>query len=128
MASPRSTPIFTIINRLCLVLVPSRVVTYGLIKLKCSGILSLINLLIWRLCGYTSTETPISKYYQESYYSYLRKSAVSTSNLYVNMVILRGLKAATRYQIAVSAFRSKGAGTQPYWHYITLWPGPSKLG
>ena len=84
----------------------------------------------WRLCGYTcvSTETPISKYYQESYYSYLRKSAVSTSNLYVNMVILRGLKAATRYQIAVSAFRSKGAGTQPYWHYITLWPGRSKLG
>ena len=75
----------------------------------------------WRLRGYTI-------YYQESYYSYLRKSAVSTSNLYVNMVILRGLKAATRYQIAVSAFRSKGAGTQPYWHYITLWPGRSKLG
>lgn len=67
-------------------------------------------------------------YYQESYYSYLRKSAVSTSNPYVNMVILRGLKAATRYQIAVGAFRSKGAGTQPYWQYITLWPGRSKLG
>ena len=35
------------------------------------------------------------------------------------MVILRGLKAASRYQIAVAAFTSKGAGTQSYWLYVT---------
>ena len=62
-----------------------------------------------RLRGY-------SIYYQESY---SRKYVVSTSNPFVNMVILRGLKAATRYQVAVAAFTSKGAGTQSYWEYIT---------
>ncbi|CAH3185289.1 unnamed protein product, partial [Porites lobata] len=64
-----------------------------------------------RLLGYTV-------YYYEYYNSYLRKSA-STSNPYTNMVILRGLKAATRYQIAVAAFTSKGPGTQSYWQSIT---------
>ena len=58
-------------------------------------------------------------YYQEYYYWYLRKSVVRTSNPYANMVILRRLKAATQYQIAVAAFTSKGAGTQSYWQYIT---------
>ena len=64
-----------------------------------------------RLLGYTV-------YYYEYYNSYVRKS-VSTRSPYVNMVILRGLKAASRYQIAVAAFTSKGAGTQSYWLYVT---------
>ncbi|CAH3116621.1 unnamed protein product [Porites lobata] len=58
-------------------------------------------------------------YYQEYYYWYLRKSVVRTSNPYANMVILRRLKAATQYQIAVAAFTSKCAGTQSNWQYIT---------
>ena len=64
-----------------------------------------------RLLGYTI-------YYYEDYYSYLSKS-VSTSNPYANIVILRGLKAATRYWISVAAFTSKGPGTQSYWQAIT---------
>ena len=64
-----------------------------------------------RLLGYTV-------YYYEYYNSYVRKS-VSTRSPYVNMVILRGLKAASRYQIAVAAYTSKGAGTQSYWLYVT---------
>ena len=64
-----------------------------------------------RLLGYTV-------YYYEYYNSYVVKS-VSTRSPYVNMVILRGLKAASRYQIAVAAFTSKGAGTQSYWLYVT---------
>ena len=64
-----------------------------------------------RLLGYTV-------YYYEYYNSYVIKS-VSTRSPYVNMVILRGLKAASRYQIAVAAFTSKGAGTQSYWLYVT---------
>ena len=64
-----------------------------------------------RLLGYTV-------YCYEYYNSYVVKS-VSTRSPYVNMVILRGLKAASRYQIAVAAFTSKGAGTQSYWLYVT---------
>ena len=64
-----------------------------------------------RLLGYTV-------YYYEYYNSYVRKS-VSMSSPYANMVTLRGLKAASRYQIAVAAFTSKGAGPQSYWRYIT---------
>ena len=64
-----------------------------------------------RLLGYTV-------YYYEYYNSYVIKS-VSTRSPYVNRVILRGLKAASRYQIAVAAFTSKGAGTQSYWLYVT---------
>ena len=64
-----------------------------------------------RLLGYTV-------YYYEYYNSYLRKS-VSTSNHHANMVMLRGLKAATRYQIAVAAFTSKGPGTLSYRQSIT---------
>ena len=64
-----------------------------------------------RLLGYTI-------YYYEDYYSYLSKS-VSTSNPYVNIVILRGLKAATRYWLSVAAFTSKGPGTQSYWQART---------
>ena len=64
-----------------------------------------------RLLGYTI-------YYYEDYYSYLSKS-VSTSNPYVNIVILRGLKAANRYWLSVAAFTSKGPGTQSYWQSTT---------
>ena len=64
-----------------------------------------------RLLGYTV-------YYYEYYNSYLRKST-NTSNPYTNTVILRGLKAATRYQIAVAAFTSQGPGIQSYWQSIT---------
>ncbi|KAM7442458.1 Protein sidekick-1 [Porites harrisoni] len=64
-----------------------------------------------RLLGYTI-------YYHEYYYTYTKKS-LKTRSPYVNMVILRGLKAATRYQIAVAAFTSEGVGTQSYWQYIT---------
>ena len=35
------------------------------------------------------------------------------------MVILKGLKAATHYQIAVAAFTSKGPGPQSHLLYIT---------
>lgn len=45
--------------------------------------------------------------------------SVSTSNPYVNIVILRGLKAATRYWLSVAAFTSKGPGTQSYWQSTT---------
>ncbi|CAH3183367.1 unnamed protein product [Porites lobata] len=65
-----------------------------------------------RLLGYTV-------YFYEYYNWYKLTKSVSTSGPFVNMVILRGLKAATRYQIAVAAFTSKGAGTQSYWQHIT---------
>ena len=64
-----------------------------------------------RLLGYTV-------YYYEYYNSYQRK-AVNTSSPYANMVTLRGLKASTRYYVAVAAFTSKGAGPQSSWQYIT---------
>ncbi|XP_073248869.1 uncharacterized protein [Porites lutea] len=70
-----------------------------------------------RLLGYTI-------YYYEDYYSYLSKS-VSTSNPYVNIVILRGLKTATRYWLSVAAFTSKGPGTQSYWQSTTTGCGGS---
>ena len=63
-----------------------------------------------RLLGYTV-------YYIE-YYNWVVKS-VSTSNPYANMLILRGLKAATRYELAVAAFTSKGPGPRSHWLYIT---------
>ena len=52
-----------------------------------------------------------SRYY---YYSYLGKS-VNTSGANVAMAILRDLKEATTYQIAVAAFTSKGEGPHSNW-------------
>ena len=107
----------TIIDLLFSVLVPSRApstvtvsnVRYDQVKVQWDPLPR--QFANGRLLGYTV-------YYYEYDNSYVRKS-VSTGGPYVNMIILRGLKAATRYQIAVAAFTSKGAGTQSYWLYIT---------
>ena len=67
-----------------------------------------------RLLGY-------KVYYREYtyyYYSYYAKS-VNTSSANVTMVILRDLRQATRYQVAVSAFTSKGEGPRSSWYSIT---------
>ncbi|XP_073249646.1 MAM and fibronectin type III domain-containing protein 1-like, partial [Porites lutea] len=60
-------------------------------------------------------------YYREYtyyYYSYYAKS-VNTSSANVTMVILRDLRQATRYQIVVTAFTSKGEGPRSSWYSIT---------
>ena len=111
-----STLIFTTINHLVLVLVPSREPSYirvtnvrfDQVKVKWNPLPQ--QFANGRLLGYTI-------YYYELYNRQLRKS-VSISNPYANMVILRGLKASTSYQIAVAAFTSKGAGTQSNWQDI----------
>ena len=114
----KSTLIFTTINHLVFVLVPSRAPSYiRMTKVRFDQVkvqwdplpLQFAN---GRLLGYTV-------YFYEYYKSHGLKKTVSTSSPFVNMVILRGLKAATRYQIAVAAFTSKGAGTQSYWQSIT---------
>ena len=65
-----------------------------------------------RLLGYRVYYSEYtSRYY---YYSYLGKS-VNTSSANVTMVILRDLKEATTYQIAVAAFTSKGEGPHSTW-------------
>ena len=56
--------------------------------------------------------------YRSYYYSYLTKT-VNTSSSNVTMVILRDLKQATTYQVAVTAFTSKGEGPRSYWVSIT---------
>ena len=109
--------IFTTINHLVFVLVPSRAPSYirmtnlrfDQVKVQWDPLPQ--QFANGRLLGYTI-------YYHEYYYTYTKKS-LKTRSPYVNMVILRGLKAATRYQIAVAAFTSKGVGTQSYWQYIT---------
>ena len=113
----KSTLIFTTINHLVFVLVPSRAPSYirmtnlrfDQVKVQWDPLPQ--QFANGRLLGYTI-------YYHEYYYTYTKKS-LKTRSPYVNMVILRGLKAATRYQIAVAAFTSKGVGTQSYWQYIT---------
>ena len=109
--------IFTTINHLVFVLVPSRAPSYirmtnlrfDQVKVQWDPLPQ--QFANGRLLGYTI-------YYHEYYYPYTKQS-LKTRSPYVNMVILRGLKAATRYQIAVAAFTSKGVGTQSYWQYIT---------
>ena len=109
--------IFTTINHLVFVLVPSRAPSYirmtnlrfDQVKVQWDPLPQ--QFANGRLLGYTI-------YYHEYYYTYTKKS-LKTRSPYVNMVILRGLGAATRYQIAVAAFTSKGVGTQSYWQYIT---------
>ena len=109
--------IFTTINHLVFVLVPSRAPSYirmtnlrfDQVKVQWDPLPQ--QFANGRLLGYTI-------YYHEYYYTYTKKS-LKTRSPYVNMVILRGLKAATRYQIAVAAFTSKGPGTQSYWQSIT---------
>ena len=54
-------------------------------------------------------------YYRYSYYA----KSVNTSSANVTMVILRDLKQATRYQIAVTAFTSKGEGRRSSWYSVT---------
>ena len=114
----KSTLIFTTINHLVFVLVPSRAPSYirmtnvrfDQVKVQWDPLpQQFVN---GRLLGYTV-------YFYESYKFYKLIKSVSTSGPFVNMVILRGLKAVTRYQIAVAAFTSKGAGTQSYWQSIT---------
>ena len=113
----KSTLIFTRINHLVFVLVPSRAPSYirmtnlrfDQVKVQWDPLPQ--QFANGRLLGYTI-------YYREYYYPYTKKS-LKTRSPHVNMVILRGLKAATRYQIAVAAFTSKGVGTQSYWQYIT---------
>ena len=58
-------------------------------------------------------------YFQEySYwYGYVVKTA-NTSNPYVNMVVLRGLKVGQRYRIWVLAFTSAGVGPQSSSYYV----------
>ena len=68
-----------------------------------------------RLLGYKVYFKEYRSYY---YYSYLTRS-VNTSSANVTMVILRDLKQATTYQIAVAAFTSKGEGPRSYWMSIT---------
>ena len=110
--------IFTTINHLVFVLVPSRAPSYiRMTKVRFDQVKVEWNPLPQqfangRLLGYTV-------YFYEYYNWYKLTKSVSTSGPFVNMVILRGLKAATRYQIAVAAFTSKGAGTQSYWQHIT---------
>ena len=111
------TLIFTTINNLVFVLVPSGVpsyirmtnVTFNQVKVQWDPLPQ--QFANGRLLGYTI-------YYHEYYYPYTKKS-LKTRSPYVSMVILRGLKAATRYQIAVAAFTSKGVGTQSYSQHIT---------
>ena len=113
----KSTLIFTTINHLVFVLVPSRApsyirmtnVTFNQVKVQWDPLPQ--QFANGRLLGYTI-------YYHEYYYPHTKKS-LKTRSPYVNMVILRGLKAATRYRIAVAAFTSKGVGTQSYSQYIT---------
>ena len=69
-----------------------------------------------RLLGYRVYFREYRSYYY--YYSYLTES-VNTSSANVTMVILRDLKEATAYQIAVTAFTSKGEGPRSYWVSIT---------
>ena len=69
-----------------------------------------------RLLGYGVYFREYRSYYY--YYSYLT-SSVNTSSANVTMVILRDLKQATTYQIAVAAFTSKGEGPRSYWMSIT---------
>ena len=69
-----------------------------------------------RLLGYRVYFREYRSYYY--YYSYLT-SSVNTSSANVTMVILRDLKQATTYQIAVAAFTSKGEGPRSYWMSIT---------
>ena len=68
-----------------------------------------------RLLGYRVYFREYNYYY---YHSYLTRS-VNTSSANVTMVILRDLKQATTYQIAVAAFTSKGEGPRSYWMSIT---------
>ena len=68
-----------------------------------------------RLLGYRVYFREYRSYY---YYSYLTES-VNTSSANVTMEILRDLKEATTYQIAVTAFTSKGEGPRSYWVSIT---------
>ena len=113
----KSTLVFTTINHLVFVLVPSRAPSYirmtslrfDQVKVQWDPLPQ--QFANGRLLGYTI-------YYHEYDYTYTKKS-LKTRSPYVNMVILRGLEAATRYQIAVAAFTSKGVGTQSYWQYIT---------
>ena len=69
-----------------------------------------------RLLGYRVYFREYRSYYY--YYSYLT-SSVNTSSANGTMVILRNLKQATTYQIAVAAFTSKGEGPRSYWMSIT---------
>ena len=69
-----------------------------------------------RLLGYRVYFREYNSYYH--YYSYWTRS-VNTSSANVTMVILRDLKQATTYQIAVAAFTSKGEGPRSYWMSIT---------
>ena len=72
-----------------------------------------------RLLGYRVYFREYNSYYHYYYYySYLTRS-VNTSSANVTMVILRDLKQATTYQIAVAAFTSKGEGPRSYWMSIT---------
>ena len=70
-----------------------------------------------RLLGYKVFYREYTSYYYY-YYSYLTKS-VNTSSANVTMVILKDLKQAKRYQIAVAAFTSKGEGPRSSWTFIT---------
>ena len=45
--------------------------------------------------------------------------SVYTRSANVTMVILRDLKQATRYQITVTAFTSKGEGRRSSWYSVT---------
>ena len=67
-----------------------------------------------RLLGY-------KVYYREytSYYYLYYAKSVNTSSANVTMMILRDLKQATRYQIAVTAFTTKGEGRRSSWYLIT---------
>ena len=71
-----------------------------------------------RLLGYRVYFREYKWQYSYIYHSYYAKS-VNTSSANVTMVILRDMRQASRYEIAVSAFTSKGKGPRSSWYSIT---------
>ena len=70
-----------------------------------------------RLLGYRVYFREYKWKYSYNYHSDYAKS-VNTSSANVTMVILRDLRQASRYEIAVSAFTSKGKGPRSSWYSI----------
>ena len=67
-----------------------------------------------RLLGYT-----IFYSYRERYYYWSPYKSINTSSHYPTQFILKDLKPAQQYRVAVAAFTSKGTGPWSYWYYAT---------
>ena len=60
-------------------------------------------------------------FYQEDSFLKSPLGYVDTTNPFVNMVMLKGLKTGFNYRIQIAAFTSKGVGPKSYyWQYITV--------